>query len=134
MAFINNQMHKSSENQQNTMGNNTTPPQQQMPSPYPQYNPNLKACKYCKQPIDKTAKICPFCRKKQGSSVLAVLLIIFIAIFVLPVVVGLGSSNNSGSGSSSGTSSGSSTPATAKVKQQSTCELGDYYVTKGFFG
>lgn len=46
----------------------------------------MKKCKYCKSDIDKNAKICPNCRKKQNNIskwiIIAVLIIIFVPIIV----------------------------------------------------
>ena len=40
----------------------------------------MKQCKYCMQMIDKKAKICPFCRKKQGESCLSVIIFVILVI------------------------------------------------------
>lgn len=44
----------------------------------------MKKCKYCQSEIDKKAKICPNCRKKQGSGVLKGICIFF-GIFLIVV-------------------------------------------------
>lgn len=64
--------------------------------------PNLKKCRYCKQLIDKKAKICPYCRKKQSSGCLSVIVfaIIFAIVFSV-IVVKMVEPNHSQSGKTS---------------------------------
>ena len=47
----------------------------------------MKQCKYCRQMIDKKAKICPFCRKKQGSGCLSVVVAGVLVAIILSVIV-----------------------------------------------
>ena len=61
------------------MKNNERPVQQnniypEIPSKY------SKKCRYCKQLIDKKAKICPYCRKRQGESCLSALVFVILVI------------------------------------------------------
>jgi len=42
-------------------------------------------CKFCKMPIEKGAKICPYCRKKQRHPILTILCILIILITVVLV-------------------------------------------------
>lgn len=46
----------------------------------------MKKCKYCLQEIEKGAKICPHCRKKQRKLPLPVLIGIIILVFIILVV------------------------------------------------
>ncbi len=116
---------------------NYIPPQQQIPTPYPQPNPNLKPCKYCRQYIDKTAKICPYCRKKQGSSTLAIIAAVIIVVFIIPAMFGARGSSNSKSNtstSSSSSSSSSSYIAEEKSPVKSTVTMTNYYLTSNYSG
>lgn len=56
-----------------------------------------KKCKYCQEEIDKKAKICPNCKKKQGSKVP----IIVTVIIVLIIIIGLSGNNDSTNNSTS---------------------------------
>lgn len=49
-----------------------------------------KKCKYCKSEIDKKAKICPMCRKKQGNKTP----IIIIVIIILFIIIATSGGNN----------------------------------------
>ena len=75
--------------------NNTSAQPQQQPTQVPPPQPNiqyrqqtinrqpkrkLKQCRFCKQMIDKNAKFCPYCTKRQGESCLSA------TIFVLLVL------------------------------------------------
>lgn len=51
----------------------------------------MKKCKYCKSEIDKKAKICPNCRKKQSNSLIRILCII---IGIIVICVGISSLSN----------------------------------------
>lgn len=52
-----------------------------------------KTCKHCKSIIPKGAKVCPYCRKKQGGKGK----IILIAVIVIIVLAAIGSGNSSSS-------------------------------------
>ena len=52
-----------------------------------------KTCKHCKSIIPKGAKVCPYCRKKQGGKGK----IILIAVIVIIVIAAIGSGNSSSS-------------------------------------
>lgn len=43
----------------------------------------MKKCKYCMSEIDENAKICPNCRKKQGSKKIYIKIVILIIIFLI---------------------------------------------------
>ena len=43
----------------------------------------MKTCKYCRQIIDKKAKVCPCCRKKQGSGLLSAFAFVIVVLFLL---------------------------------------------------
>lgn len=69
-----------------------------------------KKCKYCKEEIAKDAKICPNCRKKQGSKKWLIIIAVIVVIIIAAVGVSGGSKEssgkiNSGSESSSAESS-----------------------------
>lgn len=49
-----------------------------------------KTCKYCKSEIDKKAKICPNCRKKQKGGILGKVLIAVIVLAILGAALGSG--------------------------------------------
>lgn len=62
----------------------------------------MKKCKYCKSEIDEKAKICPHCRKKQGSSIFSKLLgVILLIVGIGLTISGMGENSSSISGSSS---------------------------------
>ena len=42
----------------------------------------MKKCRYCQTEIDAKTKICPHCRKKQGSGSLKIIAIIFVILFI----------------------------------------------------
>lgn len=45
-----------------------------------------KRCKHCRSEIDKKAKVCPICRKKQGLGIFKIVGIVFLSFIVLGVV------------------------------------------------
>lgn len=63
----------------------------------------MKKCKYCKSEIEKDAKICPNCKKKQNKIPVWVIIIIVVVIFAA-IGGSNGSSNNSSNNSNSSTS------------------------------
>ena len=73
---------------------------------------STKKCSKCKMDIPQGAKICPFCRTKQGISILKAVAISFFGLMVIGYLFG---NNNAPSGSSSS----SSRPAEKKVEQPS---------------
>ncbi len=54
--------------------------------------PETKKCKHCQSEIDKKAKVCPACRKKQGS----ILKSVVIAIVVIGIIGAIASQANDG--------------------------------------
>ena len=70
-----------------------------------------KKCKYCQSEIDKKAKICPNCRKKQG---MPKWLIAIIVIFVIIVFASMGGGEESSSGNAN---NGGSSENTQKVEK-----------------
>lgn len=55
-----------------------------------------KLCKYCRQEIDKKAKICPHCQKKQKGKGGLIFLIIVIIIIIVIIAAALGGSEDDG--------------------------------------
>lgn len=55
----------------------------------------MKKCKYCKSDIDEKAKICPNCKKKQGSSLGRIILGVVIGIIGIVIIANSGSGTNS---------------------------------------
>lgn len=53
----------------------------------------MKQCKYCKSEIDSNAKICPNCRKSQGSSVGRIILGVFVGLIILVIISAIASNN-----------------------------------------
>lgn len=51
----------------------------------------MKKCKHCKSEIDKKAKVCPHCRKKQG---MPKWLLVIIIIFAILIIASIGNSGN----------------------------------------
>ncbi|MBA4391172.1 MAG: hypothetical protein C0399_09555 [Syntrophus sp. (in: bacteria)] len=60
-----------------------------------------KKCKYCAMMIPTEAKICPHCRKQQGTSFAVKALAVFFVLFVIGIIVNSLSSNGPSGGSSS---------------------------------
>jgi hypothetical protein len=63
---------------------------------------DTKKCKYCQSEIDKKAKICPNCRKKQGGGKLK---FVFLGIIVIAIIGGALNKNNTQQVSNNGNSS-----------------------------
>ncbi len=59
----------------------------------------MKQCKYCKSMIDKKAKICPKCNKKQGAPGCLIAIIIFAVLIILIALASGGSNDDSGNSS-----------------------------------
>ncbi|MBR2800968.1 MAG: Ltp family lipoprotein [Erysipelotrichaceae bacterium] len=55
-----------------------------------------KLCKHCRSEIDKKAKVCPYCGKKQGSGILAKIVGFFLIFVGLTAILGGGNSGSSG--------------------------------------
>lgn len=55
----------------------------------------VKKCKYCKSDIDEKAKICPNCKKRQGSSLGRIILGVAIGIIGIVIIANSGSGTNS---------------------------------------
>lgn len=77
-----------------------------------------KLCKFCKSEIDKGAKICPHCQKRQGSNlaILPVLILLFLVIVITVVAV-----------SSEGDSTADSNPETITMEEFEKIEPGMTY-------
>ena len=52
----------------------------------------MKKCKYCQSEIDDKAKICPNCRKPQGSSAVRIIVGVFVGLFIIILLGALSSS------------------------------------------
>ena len=76
-----------------------------------------KLCKYCKSEIDKNAKICPHCRKKQGGKGCLIAGVIF-AIIVIGGAAGSGGSKSSTTQSPSSSTVSSSSSSTDNTAPQ----------------
>ncbi len=57
-----------------------------------------KLCKHCQTEIPKKAKICPNCKKKQGTSGCLVAIGIVVILAIIGAIAGGGENNNSSSG------------------------------------
>jgi len=53
----------------------------------------MKYCKYCKSKIDSSAKICPHCRKPQGSSAVRIIVGVVIGLFIIIIISAIAASN-----------------------------------------
>lgn len=54
-----------------------------------------KLCKYCKSEIDKKAKLCPNCRKKQGLGKLGTIIVVILVVGLIGAIAqGLSSNDN----------------------------------------
>lgn len=51
----------------------------------------MKQCKYCRSEIDSRAKICPNCRKPQGSSVVRIIVGVFVGLFIIIILSAIAS-------------------------------------------
>lgn len=59
----------------------------------------MKKCKYCKSEIDSKAKVCPNCRKPQGSPILRIIIGVIVGLILLVLIVqSLGSDDSSDNG------------------------------------
>lgn len=56
--------------------------------------PSTKLCKHCKTEIPFDAKICPNCKKKQGTSGCLIVIIVFLALCIIGALGSGGSSEN----------------------------------------
>lgn len=56
-----------------------------------------KKCKHCAMMIPKEAKVCPHCRKKQGTSIITMIVAGFFILFVIGMCSSFMSSSNKGS-------------------------------------
>ncbi len=90
-------------------------------------NKKMKQCKYCRQMIDKKAKVCPFCRKKQGSGCLSVVVAgIVIAIILSVIVVNMAESPSSSSSSSSSSTAQSEEKGMTESEYKAACKTVTY--------
>lgn len=62
----------------------------------------MKKCKYCKTEIDKKAKVCPQCGKKQSSPVKALLAIIVVVIVAIVAIASIGGGDEQGAAKNTG--------------------------------
>lgn len=65
--------------------------------------PTTKLCKHCKTEIPFDAKVCPQCRKKQGSGCLVKILVVFAVIAILVSVFGESNDSDTQKGKSGAT-------------------------------
>lgn len=81
-------------------------------------NGKTKQCKYCKQEIDASAKICPHCRKKQKPSGCLVTIIVVIVL----IVIAIASSSVSGGDTTSTGAATNNTSASTATNDTSTTQ------------
>lgn len=84
----------------------------------------MKKCKYCRSEIDKKAKVCPVCRKKQsglGDALACVLVALMIIIFV-PAIIGACSKRSAENSSRTAEIVSSDPAAPEKDSQESQAE------------
>lgn len=79
---------------------------------------STKKCKYCKTEIDKKAKICPSCKKKQ-SNPLKTILIVFLVLIVLAAIGSNGSKEDTEKDSVSDSKSGNIVNNSVETKTES---------------
>ncbi len=84
----------------------------------------MKKCKYCQTEIDKKAKICPNCRKKQGMPKWAIFLILVLFIGIFAASSG---GSNSGNANNGNTENGSSSEKQEKFTYTVTDEYNDTF-------
>lgn len=87
-----------------------------------------KLCKHCHMEIPKKAKVCPYCRKKQGGF-LKTLLIVIIVLFIVAGIIG-GNSEEKPTASKVATSPESQTETTEEASE--IFHVGDVVETKYF--
>ena len=81
-------------------------------------NGKTKQCKYCKQEIDASAKICPHCRKKQKPSGCLVAIIVVVVL----VVIAIAGSSMSGGDTTSTDAATNNTSASTATNDTSTTQ------------
>ncbi len=59
-----------------------------------------KKCKHCAMVIPSAASVCPYCRKKQSSSILGILGVVLLLLIIIPLCTGLLNKNHRTSSSS----------------------------------
>ncbi len=121
--MANNFFNETNDNQgnfstQSNQGNFST---QGNPSPQPNMGP-MKTCKYCGSQIPVSAKICPYCRKKQKGKALPII----IAVIVILVII-IAAASGSDSSPKKVSSSGSSDTSTASDSKDSSKEEDDTF-------
>lgn len=79
-----------------------------------------KTCKYCKSEIDKKAKICPNCRKKQKGGILGKVLIAIIILAIIGVALSGGGDDKSASTEAQKTESVKKDSGEKAVKEEET--------------
>ncbi len=47
----------------------------------------MKYCKYCKSEIDERAKICPYCRKQQGISIVNIIVGVIVGLIIMTFIL-----------------------------------------------
>ncbi|MCI6265817.1 MAG: FxLYD domain-containing protein [Erysipelotrichaceae bacterium] len=83
----------------------------------------MKKCKYCQTEIDKKAKICPNCRKKQGANGCLIAIIVIVVLAIIGAAFGSDSNSNNNSNSNTDTS----TTNKEKFSYEITSEYADDY-------
>jgi len=74
-----------------------------------------KVCRHCGMTIPKSAKTCPYCRKKQKGGAGRIILFVILAIIIIMIISALAGGSNSGPKVSGGSSSAASGAASSSA-------------------
>lgn len=82
-----------------------------------------KKCKFCQTEIDKKAKICPNCRKKQGNK-LPIIIAVIVAIIIIVGISGENDNTNNNTNTNDSTSANSNSVV---VEKKTSYEVGETF-------
>lgn len=109
-----------------TNGQNSGADPYQQSTPPPARSGPTKTCKYCGSPIPASAKICPYCRKKQkGKGGLIAVVVIILLIIIIAAAASGDDEPKKVSSSENTSSSTSSTSQKKEKKKDTTFTVGD---------